>query len=143
MIDELCPHDTSVHTTTEVQPQQKRKVIAASLEARADALQAPETATHQLYDIFHEYYACIDQMDKAFYAHGRLRYIHHSNVYALHCAAFYVMSSCHAIYEEYQRENVDACSKSNNAQVAATEALSITHYLIKLTQEFKLKYKYT
>jgi hypothetical protein len=136
--------DTSAHTMAVSQLSRKRKLVAASLTARADELQAPETTSHQVYDIFHDYYSCIDQMDKVFYAHGRLRYIHHPNVYALHCAAFYVMSSCHAIYEEYQRENVDARSKSNNAQVAATQAvLSITDYLIKLTQEFKVKYKYT
>ncbi len=143
MVDELCPRDTSAHTMAVSQLSRKRKLAAASLTARADELQAPETTSHQVYDIFHDYYSCIDQMDKVFYAHGRLRYIHHPNVYALHCAAFYVMSSCHAIYEEYQRENVDARSKSNNAQVAATQALSITDYLIKLTQEFKVKYKYT
>ena len=61
----------------------------------------------------------------------------------LHCAAFSARHSCHAIYEGYQLNKVAACSRRSNTQVTATDALLIAHYLIKLTEEFKLKAKDT
>ncbi len=79
-------------------------------------------------------------MDKAFYAHGRLRWRHNANTNAPHCAAFYLLSSCHAIHEEYRHEHIAAVTKDQNADVVATPKLSITDYLIAVASQFKKKY---
>ncbi len=67
---------------------------------------------------------------------GRIPYLR-SKLQSLQCAAFYLLATCHAIYEEYHLENVHAQSGGNNFKVAQADATSITDYLLSVTLAFK------
>ncbi len=64
-VNELCPRDISVHRM-----RHHPESIKWSLQPWMRVLMHFKLLRHQLYDIFHNYYSCIDQMDKAFYAHA-------------------------------------------------------------------------
>lgn len=140
MIEELCPSDNRPLRPESLSAKKKHKLDDAALQARLKQAQGTQTEDHRIYDVFHEFYSCIDQMDKEFYAHGRLRWTHGANANAVQCAAFYLLSTCHSIFEEYHREHIHAQTKGNNMEVLSTPALSITDYLITLVTSFKQKY---
>jgi len=140
MLDELCPPDTQPATSTPARTSQKRKLDHASLEARVKELVGPDTATHKLYDIFSDNFSCIDQMDKEFYAYGHKAWQRHLHSAALYSVGWYLMNTCHSIYEEYRRESVQAQTGGNNAAIAEVQPLSSTDYLIELVNEFLVKY---
>jgi hypothetical protein len=140
MLDELFPPDTQPVVNAPAPTSRKRKLDHASLEARVKELVGPDTATHKLYDIFSDNFSCIDQMDKEFYAYGHKAWKRHLHSAALYSVAWYLMNSCHSIYEEYRRERVAARTGGNNAAIADVQPLSSTDYLIKLAEEFLVKY---
>ena len=140
MIDELCPPDPRSTTSTASLSRQKRKLDHAALEARVKELIGPDSPTHKLYDIFSDNFSCIDQMDKEFYAYGHKGWLRHLHSAALYSIAWYLMNTCHSIYEEYRRESVQAQTGGNNAAIANVQPLSSTDYLIELTNDFLVKY---
>jgi hypothetical protein len=140
MIDDLCPLDPRPAVAPHMADSRKRKLDQGSLEARVRELIGPETTTHKLYDVFSDNYACIDRMDKECYAYGKKAWVRHLHTDALYCMAWYLMDSCHAIWEEYTRESVYSQTHGNNAATAAVESLSSADYLINLTNEFLAKY---
>ncbi len=140
MIDDLCPEEETDTVTPDAADSRKRKLDQGALETRVKELIGPETTTHKLYDIFSDNYACIDRLDKEYYAYGKKAWVRHLHTDALYCMAWYVMDSCHAIWEEYVRESVYAQSSGNNAATAAVASLSSTDYLIELTNKFLSKY---
>jgi hypothetical protein len=140
MIDDLCPPDPTPSPTSDATDNRKRKLDLAALEVHVKELLGPETTSHTLYDVFSDNYACIDRMDKEYYAYGHKAWVRHLHTDALYCIAWYLMDSCHTIYEEYIRENVYWKTRGNNAATAAVESLSSADYLISLTAEFLAKY---
>jgi hypothetical protein len=72
MISALCPADVS-HEARHIS---KRRLDLHTLEAELKTLQGEQSKEHRIYDIFHRYYACIDQMDREYYQLGLVRYLH-------------------------------------------------------------------
>jgi hypothetical protein len=140
MIDDLCPPDPTPSNTSDTNNSRKRKLDLGALEARVKELLGPATTSHTLYDVFSDNYACIDRMDKEYYAYGHKAWVRHLHTDALYCIAWYLMDSCHAIYEEYRRENVYWQTGGNNAATAEVVSHSSADYLINLTTQFLAKY---
>jgi hypothetical protein len=133
MIAALCPDDDR-HEARHIS---KRRLDRQTLEARRVTLQGQQSTDHRIYDIFHKYYACIDQMDREFYQGGLVRHQHHANRFGLSVILFYLMSTCHSIFEEYKCSKLHAQSGGNNAQARAYESISYADYVLAVTNQFK------
>ena len=57
MIAALCPEETVERHIS------KRRLDRATLEATVQTLQGEQSTEHRIYDTFHRYYSCIEQMD--------------------------------------------------------------------------------
>jgi hypothetical protein len=133
MIAALCPDDNQ-HEARHIS---KRRLDRQTLEARLQALQGPQSGDHRIYDIFHRYYACIDQMDREYYKSGLVRYQHHVNVHGLCVVAYYLMLSCHSIFEELRYSKVHAQSGGNNALTRDVPSVSYADFVLAVTHQFK------
>jgi hypothetical protein len=134
MVAALCPTDIAEAP----RHMSKRRLDLQALEARLKTLQGQQSTEHRIYDIFHRYYACIDQMDREYYQFGLVRYLHGVNRFGLSVVLYYVMSSCHSIFEELKRSKVHAQSGGNNALTCAVPAMNYAEFVLNVTQQFKL-----
>ncbi len=133
MIAALCPDDV----THEARHISKRRLDRQALEARLKTLQGQQSTDHRIYDIFHRYYACIDQMDREFHQCGLVRYQHHTNRFGLSVILYYLMASGHSIFEEYKCSKLHAQSAGNNVLTSALPSMSYANFVLAVTVQFK------
>jgi hypothetical protein len=136
MVAELCPPD-DIETPSTPHQAKKRKVEIAILDRQIKEAQGSTTTTHKVYDVFHTYHACIDQLDREYYQHGHLRYRHGTTHATLCCIGYYLLATVRAINDEYEREKIHTQSQGNNAAVVAHECPSMPDFLHELTRSYK------
>jgi hypothetical protein len=135
MLEYLCP-EQETHQTPQRSARQQKKFDSVQTNARRAEVRGPHTLTHRVYDLFHTYHASIDDMDKDFYDHCHMRYLHGAKHAALSHIAYYVLATCYAISDEYTREHLHIQSKQNNHVVYSHTAPKMYRFTCDLVHEY-------
>lgn len=135
MIKWLCPQDNEPEVVEKSRGTQQR-IDTAHLTAQLKELQGDATTSHIVYDLFHEYHGCVDEMDKDFYEHQRVRYIRGATHSGLCYISAYLLATCIAISDELACVKVYDNSNRNIQLAKDVPRTRIDHFLCKLVDSF-------
>jgi hypothetical protein len=131
----LCPHEDDEQHPPKSKGK-KRRADTAQLTAELHELQGTHTATHQVYDCFHEYHGCIDEMNKEYFDYHHTRYLHGATHAGLCHLAGYLLDNCRTIADEFARQKVYDMSGRNLRLAKAHPMLRFDDFLHRIVAAF-------